>query len=190
MELNKDEKIQNLLSSDKKPIRWKFSDCEAITATSVWHVMSHMIWNWDILIFGTWCVYQFYPDISGWRYISEPLETPVKFGWKFKICINVFKSVRKIDARSREAGEHSNYRGREHFLHCTLIHGFSTFYHHLQLWTRRWLEPWRCAPAHLMNIVTWSSISDNLSLNIEIGQRIGKARFELITSRSRTVTLT
>lgn len=120
-----------------------------------------------------------------WRYISEPLETPVKFGWKFKICINVFKSVRKIDARSREAGEHSNYRGREHFLHCTLIHGLSTFYHHLQLWTRRWLEPWRCAPAHLMNIVTWSSISDNLSLNIEIGQRIGKARFELITSRSR-----
>lgn len=42
----------------------------------------------------------------------------------------------------------------------------------------------------LKNIVTWSSISDNLFLNVEIGQRVGKARFELITSRSRTATLT
>ena len=121
-----------------------------------------------------------------WRYISEPLETPVKFGWKFKICINVFKSVRKVDATSRGAGEHSNYRGREHFLHCTLIHGLSTFYHHLQLWTRRWLEPWRCAPAHLShehsNLVLhqWQPVSQHR----DRPTHRNKARYELITSRN------
>lgn len=151
--------------------------------------MSHLIWNWDILIFGTWCVYQFYPDISDGIFLNH-WERQLNLVENLKSAITSSNQFVKLMVRSREAGEHSNYRGREHFLHCTLIHGLSTFYHHLQLWTRRWLEPWRCAPAHLMNIVTWSSISDNLSLNIEIGQRIGKARFELITSRSRTVTLT